>query len=266
MTGQTGELERLRAFLAGQPALELAILVGSRADGRAREGSDWDIAIQWPNGLSLFDTLARSETLRRDLAAVLGVTEDFIDLIDLPNARLAMRAAVAEDGVPLQGEDSLAWNRFLARTWRELEDYEWEQARAADLYAAETAFIAREQGALLDEARIKPVAGEVLSGLEQNGVLHALQVLIENAIGKSKQMLKATGEPVPVSAYDAFAALVRRGGIPADELPAWNAVIGLRNRIVHDYMNIDMARVLELVQLGRHEFVTAFLLADPQVG
>lgn len=130
-----------------------------------------------------------------------------------------------------------------------------------DLYQAETAFLAREQGALLDEARSKPVAGEILSGLEQNGVLHALQVLIENAIGK----IKAAGEPVPVSAYDAFAALARRGGIPADELPAWNAVIGLRDRMVHDYMNIDMVRVLELVQLGRHEFVTAFLLADPQV-
>ncbi len=135
-----------------------------------------------------------------------------------------------------------------------------------DLYQAETAFIAREQGALLDEARNKLLAGEHLSRLEQNGVLHALQVLIENAIGKSKQMLKAAGEPVPVSAYDAFAALARRGGIRADESPAWNAVIGLRNRIVHDYMNIDMARVLELVQLGRHEFVTAFLLADPVVG
>ena len=135
-----------------------------------------------------------------------------------------------------------------------------------DLYQAETAFIAREQGALLDEARGKLLAGEILSRLEQNGVLHALQVLIENAIGKTKQMLKAAGEPVPVSAYDAFAALARRGGIRADELPSWNAVIGLRNRIVHDYMNIDMARVLELVQLGRHEFVTAFLLADPLVG
>jgi len=189
MPGQPGELARLRAFLAGQPALELAILVGSRTDGRARKGSDWDIAIQWPAALSLFDTLARSETLHRDLAAMLGAAEEQIDLIDLPTARL-----------------------------------------------------------------------------EQNGVLHALQVLIENAIGKSKQMLKAAGEPVPVSAYDAFAALARRGGIRADELPAWNAVIGLRKRIVHDYMNIDMARVLELVQLVRHEFVTAFLLADPVVG
>ena len=255
----------LRAFLAGQPALELAILVGSRADGRAREGSDWDIAIQWPNGLSLFDTLARSETLRRDLAAVLGVTEDFIDLIDLPNARLAMRAVVAEDGVPLKGEDSLTWNRFLARTWREIEDYEWEGARAASPQPGGS-YAHREQRELLDEARSKLLAGEIPSGLEQNGVLHALQVLIGNAIGKTKQMLKAAGEPVPVSAYDAFAALARHGGIRADELPAWNAVIGLRNRIVHDYMNIDMARVLELVQLGRHEFVTAFLLADPQAG
>jgi uncharacterized protein YutE (UPF0331/DUF86 family) len=135
-----------------------------------------------------------------------------------------------------------------------------------DLYQAETAYIAREQGALLDEARTKLLAGENLSRLEQNGVLHALQVLIENAIGKSKQMLKAAGEPVPVSAYDAFAALARRGGIHEDELPAWNAVIGLRNRIVHDYMNIDMARVLELVQLGRHEFIVIFLLADPVAG
>ncbi len=43
-------------------------------------------------------------------------------------------------------------------------------------------------------------------------------------------------------------------------------MIGLRKHFVHDYMNIDMARVLELVQLGRHESVTAFLLADLQAG
>jgi len=135
-----------------------------------------------------------------------------------------------------------------------------------DLYQAETAHIAREQSTLLDEARARLLAGSTLTRLEQNGVLHAFQVLIENAIGKSKQMLKAAGEPVPASAYDTFAALARRRGIREDDLPAWNAVIGLRNRIVHDYMNIDMGRVLELVQLGRYEFVTAFLLAEPLVG
>ena len=131
MIGETIELNRLREFLADIATLELAILIGSRAVGGAHAGSDWDIAIQWPGALSLFENMAHTETLRRDLAKVLGVTEEDIDLIDLPRARLAMRAAVADRGVPLKGEDSLAWNRFLSRTWRELEDYAWEQARAA---------------------------------------------------------------------------------------------------------------------------------------
>lgn len=130
-----------------------------------------------------------------------------------------------------------------------------------DLYLAETAYIAREQSALLDEARKTLLAGSSLSRLEQNGVLHALQVLVENAIGKAKHLLKAAGEPVPVSAYDAFELLERLGAIDRDDLPAWNASIGLRNRIVHDYMNIDMSLVLELVRTERYRFVADFLLA-----
>ncbi|MCF6282030.1 MAG: DUF86 domain-containing protein [Candidatus Polarisedimenticolaceae bacterium] len=130
-----------------------------------------------------------------------------------------------------------------------------------DLYQIETAQIAREQGSLLDEACQRLSDGERLSRLEQNGVLHTLQIIIENAIGKAKQILKANGEPVPVSAYDAIASLTRIGVISETELPAWNAVIGLQNRIVHEYMNVDIERVLELIQAGQHELVTEFLLA-----
>jgi len=129
-----------------------------------------------------------------------------------------------------------------------------------DLYLAETAQIAKEQSSMLEEARIKLLTGDSLSRLEQNGVLHALQVLIENAIGKAKQILKAEGEPVPVSAYDALSSLERIGRFSLKELPAWNAAIGLRNRIVHEYMNIDMDLVLELVRDDQHRFVTKFLL------
>ena len=59
-----------------------------------------------------------------------------------------------------------------------------------DLYQAETARIAAEQSALLAQARAI-MTQRNLSLLEQNGVLHALQVLIENAIGKAKQSLKS---------------------------------------------------------------------------
>ena len=66
-----------------------------------------------------------------------------------------------------------------------------------DLYQAETAQIASEYSSLLDEARQQLSAGGTLSRLEQNGVLHALQVLIENAIGKAKQILKAVIKSYP---------------------------------------------------------------------
>jgi len=120
----------LQQVLDVQPDIELAILVGSQAEGRAHPESDWDIAIQWKRDISLLDNLTKTETLRRLLATALGVEEDRIDLIDLPSARLAMRAVVAEDGMPLKGEDSLAWNHFLGRTWRELEAWEWEKQHA----------------------------------------------------------------------------------------------------------------------------------------
>jgi len=130
-----------------------------------------------------------------------------------------------------------------------------------DLYQAESSLIAQTQSSILDEVRDSLLAGKNLSRLEQNGVLHAFQVLIENAIGKAKQILKAAGKQVPLSAYDSFLQITELGVIGPDDLSNWNAVIGLRNRIVHDYMNINMPQVLELVKDERYAFVKDFLMA-----
>ena len=131
-----------------------------------------------------------------------------------------------------------------------------------DLYQAETARVAAEQSALLAQARSILQQGRALTPLEQAGVLHALQILIENAIGKAKQLLKASDQPVPVSAYDAFKALANRDQLTQAELPAWNAIIGLRNRIVHDYMNIDMDQVMTLIAENKDQFVVLFLVTE----
>ena len=128
-----------------------------------------------------------------------------------------------------------------------------------DLYQAESERIASEQMALLLEAKQRILSGAPLSRLEQGGVLHALQVLIENAIGKSKHLLKSAGEPVPESAYDVFAGLEQQGGINSQELQQWNSAIGLCNQIVHDYMNIDMRLVYELITNDRLQLIADFL-------
>lgn len=130
-----------------------------------------------------------------------------------------------------------------------------------ELYQQETAAIAAFQGGLLNEATQKLNAGQTLSSLEQNGVLHALQLLIENAIGKGKHLLKASNQPVPVSAYDTFLLLAQNKFISEAEVQKWHNAIGLRNKIVHDYMNIKIDIVLALVAQQNYLFILDFLQA-----
>ena len=120
----------VQALLA-QVHLEFAVLVGSRATGTARPDSDWDIALQWSPQLEWLTVLDLTETLRRTLAEVLQTSPSAIDLIELRRANLAMRASVAEEGLPLTGQDTLAWAHFLQRTWRDMEDFYWRKRHAA---------------------------------------------------------------------------------------------------------------------------------------
>jgi len=80
----------------------------------------------------IFDA-PQTETLRRALAAALGVAQAQMDLIDLRRANLAMRASVAQHGRPLWIGNPRGWYAFLRRTWRELEDFAAERQRG--LYA-----------------------------------------------------------------------------------------------------------------------------------
>jgi len=121
----------LAAVLQRCPGLEFAALVGSRAKGRAHAHSDWDVAIRWQRGIHPWQRLQATESLRLQLAQALAVAPEAIDLIDLAQARLAMRALVAQEGRVLAGAGSLPWMRFLQRTWAEIEDFHWRQQHAA---------------------------------------------------------------------------------------------------------------------------------------
>lgn len=124
-------LDALKRVFSDKPDLAFAVLVGSRADGTAQANSDWDIAVQWQMSVDWLTVIGAHESLRREIAQLLGASDLQVDLIDLDRASLVMRANVAENGKVLIGEDSLNWMHFLSRTWRELEYFYWEQAHAA---------------------------------------------------------------------------------------------------------------------------------------
>ncbi len=122
---------KLKQLINTQADLELAILVGSQTTNKATSKSDWDVAIRWKKQIDSMQSLGKTETLRRMLAKELKVAEEKIDLIDLTTTSLTMKTLVVEEGVVLKGEDTLAWNYFMQRTWRELETFYWNKLYAS---------------------------------------------------------------------------------------------------------------------------------------
>ena len=131
-----------------------------------------------------------------------------------------------------------------------------------DVYLQETANNAAKQKIILEAAKQQLHFNKQLTPLEFSGVLHAIQVAIENAIGKAKHLQRYHGKPVSVNAYDALQSLADTGVIASTDLDAWRRIIGMRNRIVHDYMNLDTRIVMALLETDGMDFVFDFLMAD----
>lgn len=127
----TTHIDKLKSLLLKEEELDFSVLIGSRANGTATAASDWDIVIQWPYSMADTEQLSRTEVLRHSIATLLDISAGNVDLVNAPSAKLAMRALIANEGIELTGAESLAWRHYLQRTWRELEDYYWD-----DLYVA----------------------------------------------------------------------------------------------------------------------------------
>ena len=90
-------------------------------------------------------------------------------------------------------------------------------------------------------------------------MLHSIQVVIENATGKARHLLKMHNKKVPVSEYDLFEDLKANGFINQQDLNQWKKVIGLKNTIVHECMNVDLELLKKVVLEKQYKFVLQFL-------
>jgi uncharacterized protein YutE (UPF0331/DUF86 family) len=94
------------------------------------------------------------------------------------------------------------------------------------------------------------------SALIYRATERTIQLLIEACIGIAKQVLKSKGVQVP---SDARQALVKLRSLGLDPTAAdWNRIIGMRNALVHDYLNVESERVAEVITGGHYEVLMAF--------
>ncbi|MEE8056221.1 MAG: DUF86 domain-containing protein [Pseudomonadales bacterium] len=88
-----------------------------------------------------------------------------------------------------------------------------------------------------------------LSQLERSAAERSLQILVESAIGCAKHLNKKGELPERLDAYQAMQQVIEQYKITSAYLPQLKGAIGMRNAIVHDYLNLDW----EIIQIVLNE-------------
>lgn len=86
------------------------------------------------------------------------------------------------------------------------------------------------------------------------GTERLLQEIVESASDVNLHVLASLEEPVPKDYYEGFVDMGRRGPLPLELAESLAPCAGLRNRIVHEYDDIDDAIVLDAVADARELF------------
>lgn len=126
-------------------------------------------------------------------------------------------------------------------------------------YLEKTKQVAEEEAEILDEMSRKTIWSKV----EIRAVKNSMQVIIENAIGKAKRTLKYFNCPVIAQkGSDAFSFMYEIGLIDDDTYATMRSAIGLRNAMIHDYMNFNDKILMQVVKTKKYKGVTSFLMSD----
>ncbi len=117
--------EEALAELCPKLGIKLVALFGSRAQGRARADSDWDLAVLVGRGSNPRDAaFALQEALQEQC------TGGRLDVSPLNNASPIFAGLVAKYGRPLYQERGAEWLQFVSLSLRRFEDdAKWHRAR-----------------------------------------------------------------------------------------------------------------------------------------
>lgn len=95
---------------------------------------------------------------------------------------------------------------------------------------------------------------------EYRAAERTLQILIEACIGIAKHWSKSLLGVSPADAYSAFQRL-QDFDIPEVKQTDWRPIIGMRNALVHDYLNIDQSTVEYIIQQRKYQNLANFAMA-----
>lgn len=127
-------------------------------------------------------------------------------------------------------------------------------------YLDKTIEITNEELEVLDLLSSK----EIFSNIELRAAKNSMQVIVENSIGKAKRILKTYNCPViPQSGRDSINFLLDLGLIEDETASGILSAIGLRNAMIHDYMNFNNEILFSVIHEKKYQIIIDFLYETP---
>jgi len=108
-------IEKTQAFFERDPDLRLALLFGSFATGKVHASSDIDIAVAYPQCLSLDERISKAQALSAEI-------NKEIDLVDLRTAHGILLQQILAHRRTLVNRDPELYGMIIARRINEEED------------------------------------------------------------------------------------------------------------------------------------------------
>jgi uncharacterized protein YutE (UPF0331/DUF86 family) len=134
-------------------------------------------------------------------------------------------------------------------------------------YLASTRKTAETEKEVLDLLYEKAIQTGALDKIEIRAARASMQIIIENAIGKARRILKHYNCPlVPSRARDALVIMYDTGLLSDEMYQSLMAAVGFRNAMIHDYMNFDENVLLGILRDKKYLDIHDFLIEEPSYG
>ena len=125
-------------------------------------------------------------------------------------------------------------------------------------YLTKTRLVATEEKEVLDILRSTP-----LDKITIRAAKNALQVMIENSIGKAKKILQFYHcAIIPNESRDALHILADCEAIDGEMANALHNAIGFRNAMIHDYMSFNNEILVEILISQKYKMIYQFLMDE----